>query len=146
MAPFDKHHREYRATTESPASDWVCDDVLLPEGEPEAELPYYVEVAGDFCVADEPASPRDHLTIRGSDGWIDYDGTTLTLSRERAGAPVAHVYDADAVYADSYAAVIREFADNVRTGASMEAALAANLETLELVEEAYRVAVRRTRA
>ena len=57
MAPFDKHHREYRATTESPASDWVCDDVLLPEGEPEAELPYYVEVAGDYSI---PHATADH--------------------------------------------------------------------------------------
>ena len=61
MAPFDKHYREYRSTTERPASDWVenafGDDVLLLEGEREAELPYYVEVAGDYSI---PHATADH--------------------------------------------------------------------------------------
>lgn len=54
MAPSDKHHREHCSTTERPAPDreesaFDCAALLL-EGEREAEVPYYVEVAGDYSI------------------------------------------------------------------------------------------------
>ena len=60
MAPFDKH-REYRATTVCPASDGeesaFSDGALLLENEQEAQLPYYVEVAGDYSIPHATAGP-----------------------------------------------------------------------------------------
>ena len=61
MAPFDKHHRGYSSTIDRNVSDWaenaLGDDVLLLESEQEAELPYYVEVAGDYSI---PHATADH--------------------------------------------------------------------------------------
>ena len=47
MAPFDKYQRELRSTTEY--LELECDAMLL-ESEQEAQLPYYVEVAGDYSI------------------------------------------------------------------------------------------------
>lgn len=52
-------------------------------------------------------------------------------------------YDPDIVYPDSYAAAIRHFAEALRANEPFETSAEDNLETLELVEDAYRAAGRR---
>lgn len=54
MPPSDKHYREHCSTTEYPTADreessFDCGALLL-ESEREAEMPYYVEVAGDYSI------------------------------------------------------------------------------------------------
>jgi len=80
MTPFDKHLREYRSTT---VSDWAensfGDDVLLLESEREAEMPYYVEVAGDYSI---PHATADHWASR--DKALDNEFARRRTSAKRA--------------------------------------------------------------
>ena len=83
MPPSDKHHREHCSTTErrTPDSDensFDCDALLL-ESECEAEMPYYVEVAGDYSI---PHATADHWATRGK--AVDDESTQRRTSVKRA--------------------------------------------------------------
>jgi hypothetical protein len=76
MSPSDKHHREHCSTAEPPAHDrdesvFDCDALLL-ESEREAELPYYVEIAGDYSI---PHATTEH--------WGGYKGRGNTSAPRR---------------------------------------------------------------
>jgi D-apiose dehydrogenase len=100
------------------------------------------EVSGTFTDYNAAATPTDSLEIVGSAGRIRFDGRLLELAGEQ---PECVEYDPDLVYEDSYAATIRHFADALRSGAPFETAPEDNLQTLLLVEDAYRAAGRRDR-
>lgn len=88
----------------------------------------------------DPAAPPvavDELRVEGSEGSITFDGVSLVLA---SGKGETAIFDPAVVYADSYASAIAHFASGVLTGVPFETSVDDNLRTLELVEDAYRLA------
>jgi predicted dehydrogenase len=84
-----------------------------------------------------PAAQRDHLEILGTTGSIVLDGDSLCLVR---GAVVEkdEALDLDANYAASYLGALTHFLDRLDDGKAFETSAEDNLETLRIVEEAYK--------
>jgi D-apiose dehydrogenase len=83
-----------------------------------------------------PPTQADEMLAIGTTGSIRLHGNRL----ERIGAaPEVREYDLAECYQGAYNAVIAHFVDCVRTGAAFETTPEDNLETLRLVEDAYRL-------
>ena len=94
-------------------------------------------LVGNMAAAGFPPAQADQMTIVGSAGSIILDGNKLT----RLGAdPAAIEYDLAACYQGSYDAVIAHFVEAVLSGGAFETTPEDNLQTLRLVEDAYRLA------
>jgi len=93
-------------------------------------------VSGNLAVHGAPAAPTDQLWIFGSAGTIHLDGSTLRLfgsqSREMT-------FDPAASYQAAYDGAIAHFVAGLRDGVPFETSAPDNLETLRLVEAAYRL-------
>lgn len=96
-----------------------------------------VVLLGNMAAAGFPPAQADQMTIIGTEGSITLDGPMLT----RLGARPAQIeYDLAECYQGSYDAVIAHFVAAVQTGAAFETSPEDNLNTLRLVEDAYRFA------
>jgi D-apiose dehydrogenase len=83
-----------------------------------------------------PPTRADEMLVIGTTGSIRLHGNRL----ERIGAaPEVREYDLAECYQGAYDAVIAHFVDSVRTGKAFETTPEDNLETLRLVEDAYRL-------
>ena len=83
-----------------------------------------------------PPTQADEMLAIGTTGSIRLHGNRL----ERIGAaPEVREYDLAECYQGAYDAVIAHFVDSVRTGKAFETTPEDNLETLRLVEDAYRL-------
>jgi predicted dehydrogenase len=96
-----------------------------------------VEVWGTMAAAGHPARPPDQLEIVGSAASAAFDDWELRLLGER---PRSERYDRDRGYQASFDGVIAHFVDCLETGAPFETAPRDNLQTLRLVEDAYKAA------
>jgi predicted dehydrogenase len=96
-----------------------------------------VEVTGTMAAPGYPPRPPDRLEIVGSNASTVLDDTGLRLL-----GPSSRVetYDRDRGYQASFDGVIAHFVDCLETGAPFETGPADNLETLRLVDDAYRAA------
>ncbi|MEX2531795.1 MAG: Gfo/Idh/MocA family oxidoreductase [Gemmatimonadota bacterium] len=99
-----------------------------------------VTLAGDFMAHGHPPQQMDRLEILGAAGAIVLEEDGLTL--HGGSRPEVMTLDLAADYAASYRATIAHFLDRLADGESFETAPADNLETLRIVEEAYRRAGR----
>jgi D-apiose dehydrogenase len=95
-----------------------------------------LSVSGNFAVHGAPPSPSDQLWIWGSAGTIHLDGTILRLSGPE---PSEIAFDAAASYQAAYDGAIAHFVDGLAGGGQFETSARDNLETLRLVEAAYRL-------
>jgi predicted dehydrogenase len=95
-----------------------------------------VSVIGDFIAHGHPPEQFDRLEILGTLGAI-----TLERNRLRLAGEVQEDLSIDlaANYKAAYAGAIAHFLDRLADGGPFETGLADNLETLRIVEEAYRV-------
>lgn len=94
-----------------------------------------VSLLGDFMAHGYPPEQRDRLQIFGSDGSIFLGDNHLRL----VGATEEDVeLDLHADYQASYQGAIAHFLDRLADGEPFETAAADNLETLRIVEAAYR--------
>ena len=83
-----------------------------------------------------PSTQADEMLTIGTTGSIRLHGNRL----ERTGAaPEVRDYDLADCYQGAYDAVIAHFANAVRTGQAFETTPEDNLQTLRLVEDAYRL-------
>jgi predicted dehydrogenase len=94
-----------------------------------------VTLVGDFMVAGEPPGQFDHLEIHGTRG-------TVTLKRDMLRS-IGEVdeevrVDIDANYRASWEGAITHFIERLEDGRPFETRPEDNLETLRIVEEAYR--------
>ncbi|KHJ56068.1 oxidoreductase [Aureimonas altamirensis] len=95
-----------------------------------------VGIFASFAAHGAATHQSDRLLLLGERGTIPLDGSVLTLS----GAEEDTVtFDPQATYSDSYAAAIGHFVDCLRSGAPFETSSNDNLETLQLVEDCYRM-------
>lgn len=94
-----------------------------------------VSLVGDFMAHGHPPEQFDQLEILGTQGTITLRGDRLSL----IGANSRTLsLDLVANYRASYAAAIAEFVDRLADGASFETSPDDNLETLRIIEAAYR--------
>lgn len=93
-------------------------------------------LTGSMSVHGATARGADHLEILGDTGTITVDDATATL---HGPAPEEAVFDRDAAYQGAYDAAIAHFVESLRAGAPFETAPADNLQTLRLVDAAYRL-------
>lgn len=94
-----------------------------------------VSLVGDFMVVGEPAAQYDRLEIHGTTGTITLIGDRL----RSAGATEEEIrLDLDANYRASWEAAIGHFVDRLIDGMPFETRPEDNLETLRIVEQAYR--------
>lgn len=96
-----------------------------------------VVVDGNFASRGYPALSHDRVEIAGSTGRVLFERNVLRLD---ADTPEEHVYEHPVAYQQSFDATIAHFVDALRTGARFETPPEDNLETLRLVEAAYRSA------
>ena len=96
-----------------------------------------IEVWGTMAAPGYPARPPDRLEIVGSSASAVFDDWELRLLGERQRSAR---YDRDRGYQASFDGVIAHFVDCLETGAPFETAPKDNLETLRLVEDAYKAA------
>jgi D-apiose dehydrogenase len=94
-----------------------------------------VTLIGDFMAHGQPPEQRDRLEILGTEGSILLEGDRLRLA---GSSPEEHALDLAANYMASYRAAIGHFVDRLEDGGPFETGPADNLETLKLVEDAYR--------
>jgi predicted dehydrogenase len=95
-----------------------------------------VSLAGDFMAHGHPPQAFDRLEVMGTRGAIVLDRDRLRLT----GDPAEDVpLDLDADYAQAYVAAIAHFLDRLADGAPFETAPEDHLETLRIVEAAYRM-------
>jgi D-apiose dehydrogenase len=95
-----------------------------------------LNVSGDLAVKGAPPAPTDQLWIKGSRGEIHLDGATLRLAGPN---PRELVFDPGESYQAAYDGAIAHFARQLSTGAPFETSAPDNLQTLRLVEAAYRI-------
>src|SRR5919109_2131331 len=94
-----------------------------------------VSLVGDFMAHGHPPDQRDRLEILGTTGSILLHDDMLRL----AGASEEHItLDLPANYSAPYRGAIGRFVDRLIDGGEFETAPADNLETLAIVEAAYR--------
>jgi predicted dehydrogenase len=84
-----------------------------------------------------PPRPPDRLEIVGDKASAIFDETGLRLL---GSSPRSIQYDRERGYQASFDGVIAHFVDCLETGAPFETGPADNLETLRLVDDAYRAA------
>jgi predicted dehydrogenase len=95
-----------------------------------------VSLTGDFMAHGHPPEQADVLEILGTDGAITLDRDHLRL----VGAVREEVaLDLAANYAASYTAAITHFVDRLADGGPFETGPDDNLETLRIIEAAYRI-------
>jgi predicted dehydrogenase len=93
-----------------------------------------VVIEGHGCCPGHPPAPRDRLELLGSRASLRFDGERLCLLGGES-RDFAH----DAAYQAGFDACIGHFVARLRDGAPFETDIADNLETLRLVEAAYRL-------
>lgn len=93
-------------------------------------------VSGNLAVHGAPAAPADQLWIFGSAGTIHLDGSTLRLF---GAQPREMTFDPVVSYQAAYDGAIAHFVAGLRDGLQFETSGPDNLETLRLVEAAYRL-------
>jgi len=139
---------------------WLCGSLALvaararhscPElrGESEATLLFEtrsggmpVVVDGNFACAGYPEQSVDRVEIIGTCARIEMDHNVLRLHGPR---PFEERYDPDNLFQESFNRTIEHFVDCLRTGQRFRNEIDDNLETLRLVDEAYRAAADLTR-
>ena len=94
-----------------------------------------VTLIGDFMAVGEPAAQYDRLEIFGTRGTITLIGDTL---RSAGGIAEEVRVDLDANYRASWKGAIAHFIDRLADGQPFETRPEDNLETLRIVEDAYR--------
>ena len=94
-----------------------------------------VALVGDFMALGYPAEQRDRLEIVGTRGSVVLRDDRLCLTGDH---PEVVMIDLAADYRASYRAAIGHFVDRLADGAPFETSLEDNLETLRIVEAAYR--------
>lgn len=94
-----------------------------------------VALAGDFMAHGHPPDQFDRLEILGTRGAILLERDRLRL---RGAVDEDVTLDLAANYKASYAGAIAHFVERLGTGAPFETDARDNLETLRIVEEAYR--------
>jgi predicted dehydrogenase len=94
-----------------------------------------VSVIGDFMARGHPPDQFDRLEILGTRGAISLDRDRLQM---RGAAAADQTIDLAANYRASCAGAIAHFLDRLADGGPFETAPADNLETLRIVEAAYR--------
>jgi D-apiose dehydrogenase len=94
-----------------------------------------VKLAGDFMAHGHRPEQRDDLEVLGTNGAILLHDERLAAT---GASTEALTLDLAASYAASYHGAIAHFVDCVIDGAPFETEAAGNVETLKLVEEAYR--------
>lgn len=97
-----------------------------------------VLVDGDMAIHGYPPRSTEELEIAGTRGTLRY--ADLRLSCMTGAGREEIVYDRDAIYQASFDACIGHFVECLKSGAPFETDPADNLETLRLVEDAYRLA------
>ena len=95
-----------------------------------------VSLAGDFMAHGHPPQQMDRLEILGTGGAIVLEEDRLTLEAASDGEVVE--IDLAADYAASYRGAQTHFLDRLADGGPFETAPGDNLETLRVVEAAYR--------
>lgn len=100
-----------------------------------------VTLIGDFMAHGHPPMLSDKLEILGSEGAINLRGDELILNR---GGVVtdSHHFNRAVDYKASYADAIAHFISCIRSGAPFETAPIDNLQTLDIIETAYRIGAR----
>lgn len=95
-----------------------------------------VSLVGDFVAHGYPAEQVDRLDILGTEGaiFLREDRLCLVGKTDRALS-----LDLAANYKASYGAAITEFVDRLEDGGPFETAPEDNLETLRIIEAAYRI-------
>lgn len=96
-----------------------------------------VALAGDFMSPGQPPEQFDALEIIGSAGSIRLRGKQLSLT---GSVSRNETLDLSANYRASYRNAIAHFVDRLADGLPFETGPEDNLETLRLVEAAYRIA------
>ena len=95
-----------------------------------------VTLCGDFMAHGHPPEQRDALEIAGTHGAIVLEAESLRMI---GAVEESLTLDLAANYGASYEAAIAHFLDGVRHGAFFETSPEDNLETLRIVEAAYRM-------
>lgn len=95
-----------------------------------------LQVSGNLAVHGAPPAPADQLWIWGARGTIHLDGATLRLIGPQ---PREIAFDPASSYQAAYNGAIAHFVQCLAAGAPFETAATDNLETLRLVEAAYRI-------
>jgi predicted dehydrogenase len=95
-----------------------------------------LQVSGNLAVHGAPPAPADQLWIWGARGTIHLDGATLRLF---GPDPRDIAFDPASSYQAAYNGAIAHFVQCLAAGAPFETAATDNLETLRLVEAAYRI-------
>ena len=93
-------------------------------------------VSGNLAVHGAAPAPSDQLWIWGARGTIHLDGTVLRLMGPE---PREVRFDPEQSYQAAYDGAIAHFAAGLAHGPRFETAAADNLNTLALVEAAYRI-------
>jgi predicted dehydrogenase len=96
-----------------------------------------VLLAGNLAAPGEPDQARDQLRIYGAKGTVTLDGYRLSIVGEVSRS---EEFDPVATYQGAYDSAIAHFLDGLESGEPFETAPADNLETLALVDAAYRIA------
>ena len=95
-----------------------------------------VSLIGDFMAHGHPATLSDRLEIQGTDGAVTLRGPELQLS---GACRESLTLDLAADYKASYLGAISHFLDRLADGGMFETSPRDNLETLAIVEAAYRM-------
>jgi predicted dehydrogenase len=93
-------------------------------------------VSGNLAVQGAPPAPTDQLWIQGSRGEIHLDGATLRFAGPE---PREMAFDPAESYQQAYDGAVAHFARQLTIGGSFETSAPDNLQTLRLVEAAYRI-------
>ncbi len=93
-------------------------------------------VSGNFAVHGAPPAPADQLWIWGSAGTVHFDGETLSLAGPH---PRQMTFEPAPSYQAAYDGAIAHFVAGLGHGGHFETSARDNLETLRLVEAAYRL-------
>jgi predicted dehydrogenase len=92
-------------------------------------------VSGNFCAAGFPPLPADRLELIGEKASILYENNILYL---RGDTEKTIEFDFEQAYQQSYDNAIAHFVQALQNRTPFETGPADNLQTLRLVEEAYR--------
>ena len=95
-----------------------------------------VSLIGDFMARGRPAALSDRLEIQGTDGAVSLRGPELQLS---GACRESMTLDLAADYRASYLGAISHFLDRLADGGMFETSPKDNLETLAIVDAAYRM-------
>jgi D-apiose dehydrogenase len=93
-------------------------------------------VSGNFCVAGFPPQPADRLELIGEKASILFENNILRL---RGETEETLEFDFAQAYQQSYDNAIAHFVQALQNRTPFETGAADNLQTLRLVEEAYRL-------